>query len=333
MNFLQLLPYSCMYVFVWTFPTLLKGWKGELNENDSLDVPSCLRTEKLEKEFSRLLHGKTFSIFTLLISLFKIAKWDLFLSFGMCCFQEWILKPCLPLIFSMLLIELQNWENNKNNVEMLYSYTALCCIMFLVSPLAAQNFYFYTEKAGIVLRNALCSAIYKKITKISHQGFTQTDTGEIMNIVTNDVNRFDQDFKYLNFIIISPIQWIIVSCILWQAIGLLPLIGMGVLMLALPLQAMFSKYMFNFRKKVIATTDARIKLIHEIIGAMKIIKLYSWEDSFAHRLMDKRRVMNKPVERPFNCRLYRGGTLIDLQAVKHFHSAPSGEHVDITGKI
>ncbi|KAG1715015.1 Multidrug resistance-associated protein 4 [Nymphon striatum] len=42
-------------------------------------------------------------------------------------------------------------------------------------------------------------------------------------------------------------------------------------------------------KKFLKSTDARIKLIHEIICSMKIIKLYAWEESFWKQIYEKRK--------------------------------------------
>ncbi|KAG1656067.1 Multidrug resistance-associated protein 4 [Nymphon striatum] len=56
---------------------------------------------------------------------------------------------------------------------------------------------FSREKASVLLKNILCSVVYKKVTKMSHQGHNSTHTGHIMNIVTNDINRFDKEFLSL----------------------------------------------------------------------------------------------------------------------------------------
>ncbi|KAG1673323.1 Multidrug resistance-associated protein 4 [Nymphon striatum] len=98
------------------------------------------------------------------------------------------------------------------------------------------------------------------ITRISHQGFMKTNTGKIMNIMTNDINRFDMIYKTSQYCIsASHHKFITLKSIYIQ-----------------------------LTKKVMAATDSRIKLIHEIITSMKIIKLYAWEDSFWKQLYVKR---------------------------------------------
>ncbi|KAG1709753.1 Multidrug resistance-associated protein 4 [Nymphon striatum] len=128
-----------------------------------------------------------------------------------------------------------------------------------------------------------------KITRVSPQGFLKTNTGEIMNILTNDMNRFNKDFRFIFFVITSPLQCILVCIILWLNIGALPVIGVSGIIIMIPLQILFGKSLFKFRIKVLKATDARIKLIYEIITSMKIIKLYAWEDSFWKHLIEKRK--------------------------------------------
>ncbi|KAG1715013.1 Multidrug resistance-associated protein 4 [Nymphon striatum] len=97
------------------------------------------------------------------------------------------------------------------------------------------------------------------------------------------------EFKHLNFIVSAPLQCIVISAILWFNVGALPLIGVFVLIIMIPVQIVFGKTLYTLRKKFLKSTDARIKLIHEIICSMKIIKLYAWEESFWKQIYEKRK--------------------------------------------
>ncbi|KAG1682648.1 Multidrug resistance-associated protein 4 [Nymphon striatum] len=91
------------------------------------------------------------------------------------------------------------------------------------------------------------------------------------------------------YAITAPVQCAIVGFILWFYIGFLPLIGLSMFVFILPLQVFIAKKLFKIRKKLMKATDIRIKLINEIIGAIKLIKLYGWEDSFFQQLYVRRR--------------------------------------------
>lgn len=51
-----------------------------------------------------------------------------------------------------------------------------------------------------------------------------------------------------------------------------------------PLQAMAMKSMFAFRKKAMVWTDKRAKLIQELLGGMRVIKFFSWEQPYLAKL-------------------------------------------------
>eukprot|EP00795_Rhopilema_esculentum_P002810 gene2810-1037_t len=45
----------------------------------------------------------------------------------------------------------------------------------------------------------------------------------------------------------------------------------------------------SFRRKIMKYTDERVKIMNEVISGMKVIKLYTWEDSFAELIGNLRR--------------------------------------------
>jgi hypothetical protein len=49
------------------------------------------------------------------------------------------------------------------------------------------------------------------------------------------------------------------------------------------------------RLRVVAVTDKRVTLMNEIVGAMRLIKMYAWEDPFRRRVLDIRRQVRKRI--------------------------------------
>lgn len=42
-----------------------------------------------------------------------------------------------------------------------------------------------------------------------------------------------------------------------------------------------------FRKKCVGVTDQRVRLMNEILGCIKFIKMYCWETAFSHNIQSK----------------------------------------------
>ena len=57
----------------------------------------------------------------------------------------------------------------------------------------------------------------------------------MLNLVSNDVNRFDQLFVYLNYLWVGPLQIIITTIVLYYKIGMASLVGLLVLFILAPL--------------------------------------------------------------------------------------------------
>jgi len=64
----------------------------------------------------------------------------------------------------------------------------------------------------------------------------QTSIGQVVNLMSNDVNRFDRGAKYFNYLWISPLQALITTIILYFVIGQSCFVGLLTMLLYVPLQ-------------------------------------------------------------------------------------------------
>jgi len=68
---------------------------------------------------------------------------------------------------------------------------------------------------------------------------SETSTGQIVNLMSNDVGRFDSTAIYLHYLFIGPLQAIVVVVILYfYVIGPSCLAGLVILILFVPFQSM-----------------------------------------------------------------------------------------------
>ncbi|OWK00682.1 hypothetical protein Celaphus_00016761, partial [Cervus elaphus hippelaphus] len=73
--------------------------------------------------------------------------------------------------------------------------------------------------------------------RLSSSAMGKTTTGQIVNLLSNDVNRFDQVTMFLHYLWVGPLQAIAVTALLWMEIGMSCLAGMAVLIILLLLQS------------------------------------------------------------------------------------------------
>ena len=61
-------------------------------------------------------------------------------------------------------------------------------------------------------------------------------------------------------------------------------LGFGVLLVLLPLNAIIWTIMEKFQGKQMELKDERVRVITEIISGVKVLKLFSWENSFVNKI-------------------------------------------------
>jgi len=73
---------------------------------------------------------------------------------------------------------------------------------------------------------------------LSQKALGQTTIGQMVNLLSNDVNRFDLSVLFLHYLWVGPLQALISMAILLKLIGPSCLAGLSVLILFVPLQGM-----------------------------------------------------------------------------------------------
>ncbi|XP_020609632.1 multidrug resistance-associated protein 4-like isoform X3 [Orbicella faveolata] len=117
--------------------------------------------------------------------------------------------------------------------------------------------------------------------KLSTAALQGTTTGNIVNLVSSDTQKFDWSTTLLHYLVIGPVISAIVLLLLWLQIGPSAVAGMGLIVLLAPMQLKMGHMLFGFRTKAIRWMDERVKVMNEVIAGMRVIKMYTWEDSFS----------------------------------------------------
>uniref|UniRef100_A0A8C4VW10 Multidrug resistance-associated protein 4 n=1 Tax=Gopherus evgoodei TaxID=1825980 RepID=A0A8C4VW10_9SAUR len=170
-----------------------------------------------------------------------------------------------------------------------YCYAAALSVCTLILAITHHLYFYHVQRAGMKLRVAICHMIYRKALRLSNTALGKTTTGQIVNLLSNDVNKFDQVTIFLHFLWAGPLQAIAVTALLWIEIGPSCFAGMAILIILLPLQTCIGRLFSSLRSRTAALTDVRIRTMNEVITGMRIIKMYAWEKSFSELVSSIRR--------------------------------------------
>ncbi|KAL1513745.1 hypothetical protein ABEB36_003115 [Hypothenemus hampei] len=137
------------------------------------------------------------------------------------------------------------------------------------------------QRIGMRVRVAACSLVYRKLLKLNQASLGKTAAGQLVNLLSNDVIRFDMISWFLHYFWITPILFIISSVIMYSYIGLAAVPSMGAITIqAVLAQGYLSKLQGRLRARIAQLTDNRVKLMSEITAGIQVIKMYAWEKPF-----------------------------------------------------
>lgn len=190
---------------------------------------------------------------------------------------------------------------NKNKAvtkDEAYMYAGALIITALLSIFLSHHSFLACQKIGMRIRIACCSVIYRKILRLSKSAQGKTAAGQIVNLLSNDVNRFDSVTMWLHFVWIMPLQTVVITYLIWEAVGWSALIGvLAIFLQTVPVQSYLSKLTSKLRLNIATRTDERVRLMSEIISGIKVIKMYAWERPFEKMVQLARRHEIKVVTR------------------------------------
>lgn len=130
-------------------------------------------------------------------------------------------------------------------------FSALNSIIF-------NHIYHISFHIGLKLRVAVCSLIYRKALRLSQTALGETSPGKMVNLLTNDVNRFHWAIFFVNSLWVSPLLTVIVGVLLWFEVGIPGLIGIAVVFAVVPLLSMSfiscSHHIDRIENKIISST-------------------------------------------------------------------------------
>lgn len=161
-------------------------------------------------------------------------------------------------------------------------------LMQVLSSVCQNHFFYRSTTTGVLLRGGLITAIYDRSLKLTTRARTTLTNGKLVNHISTDVSRIDFCCGFFHLALISPIQMIICLILLLLNLGPSALAGFAFFVLCTPVQASVMKRLMKVRQKSMAWTDKRAKLLQELLGGMKIIKFFAWENPYLKRIAEYR---------------------------------------------
>ena len=95
----------------------------------------------------------------------------------------------------------------------------------------------------------------------------------MVNLLSNDVNRFDFSPMFIHYLWCGPLQFVIVMYLTYQAIGPATFVGGALIIAMVPFQSWIGRKFSQLRNETAKKTDERIRIMSEIIQGKLYLQL------------------------------------------------------------
>lgn len=236
-----------------------------VEDDDEARALSTRLLEEWEKEVKQ--HGEGAKLWR---ATWRVFGWK-FMFAGIWYFTESLVKIAEGVTLGYLL----QWFQ-KENREAREGY--LCAMgLAIASGLHAgmhHVVFLVGMRLGMQMRVAFIATIYRKCLALSLSN--TSSTGLIVNLVSNDVQRFEDMAPFINFGWLAPIELLLALYFMYLQISWAAFAAVGALLLVIPMQGAFASRFAKLRKKTVAFRDDRIKSISDMLAGIMVVKVIAY---------------------------------------------------------
>mmetsp|Transcript_3038 Transcript_3038/g.8791 ORF Transcript_3038/g.8791 Transcript_3038/m.8791 type:complete len:1373 (-) Transcript_3038:1207-5325(-) len=289
--------------FSWPYPLLKLGMQRPLEENDLPDIPLSdtsaynlqVMTDMWNREMERAKQraakrkGTATGGTTVAPSLHRAFVIDFLRT-------VWYVQPLMFCSSTAKLMQavalgllLETFEATEPTNQG-YIWAAVLVVCGAVILFEHHHVFFITWRKGMQYRIACIAAIYAKALRLkSTAGVQSASTGKVLNIASNDVERFLLATLFISYGFWAPVQSLAILGLGVKLIGTSFAAGYGLLVCGfVPLQFYLSQRFATLRSRVASITDRRVTLVSQAVAGVRVMKMNGWERQFETRIADVR---------------------------------------------
>lgn len=202
----------------------------------------------------------------------------------------WFVQPMMMIAQSARVVQavvlgflIQSFEGANDRGYLWAGILVLCGLIVLFEH---HHVFFLTWRRGMQIRISCVAAIHDKSIRLSstHQE-TSASYGRIMNMASNDVERFLMAALFISHLFWGPV--ISIAILIVGSIMLGPAFAAGLALLILvfvPLQFYLSGKFAYYRSRVAAITDRRVTFVSQAVRGARVMKMSGYEWRFLDRI-------------------------------------------------
>lgn len=274
--------------FNWMSQLVRFGYYNFITEKDLPPLPKALRCENATETFYHQWNNQNTSKPSLTIALTK-AFGPIFILGGFFKAVQDSLAFVQPLLLKLLIQFVNDYAESKKQGDPLPLTRGLMIAlgMFVVSVTQTGFLHQYFQIAfdmGMKIKSSLTAVVYNKSMVLSNESKQQSNTGDIVNLMSVDVQRLQELVNYVQIAWSGPFQITLCLISLHGLLGNAMWAGVVIMIIMIPLNSLLARYQKKLQKSQMKFKDERSRLTSEILNNIKSLKLYGWESPYLAKL-------------------------------------------------
>ncbi|KAG2055912.1 ABC protein [Suillus hirtellus] len=159
----------------------------------------------------------------------------------------------------------------------------------MVSRVCSNQFFWHSMATGVLARAALITCIYERGVNLTGKARIKLNNATLVNHISTDVSRIDACAQWFHAAWTAPIQVTVCLMILLTELGPSALAGFSLFVLMIPIQQQLMAEQRRIRSVSMKWTDQRAKVLLEVLGAIRVVKYFTYEVPFLQRIFDLRK--------------------------------------------
>ena len=159
----------------------------------------------------------------------------------------------------------------------------------VISAISSNWCYFIMNRMNIKIRSGIIALIFNKCLKLSSSSKSKYSSGDIMTLMSVDMERIWYGVLFSHWIWIGPVCLVGAIISISFTVGWIPSLVTGIANIGwLFLFYILGKLIGIARVALVKETENRMKLINESLLGIRVVKMYAWEDIVIKRINSAR---------------------------------------------
>ena len=152
-------------------------------------------------------------------------------------------------------------------------FTLIFVVTNVITSISSAYNQHRMSALGMRIRTCLISSIYRKSLVLAMHSKKDYTTGEIVNLMVVDSQRFADMLPWFCYLWSAPIQIGIALWLLWNELGIAVLGGLILMILFITINGYIAGMVKKIQTKQMALNDKRLKAINELLNGVKVLKV------------------------------------------------------------